>query len=177
MTGTLRVNEITSQSGSGSILIPSGNTLRQDGLAVQILQKIYSDTTTTTTVNTYVVVNNGNLSITTKLPNSKILVLLTPQGYQQTGNGCNIGLQRVLSGVTTRLVGTDGTGGDSWMGAGNGTTNTSWTIQRIFLDSPNVPAGTTISYQTMVAMWSSGTIFVNYPGYVSQSAITLMEIA
>lgn len=175
MTGTLRVNQITSQSGSGSISIPSGNTLRQDGLTVQVIQKIFSESTSTATAQTYVVANNANLQITTKLANSRILVMFTGQGYGDGTTGLNLGLQRVVSGVTTRLIGVDGSSGDAWSGAGYQTT--SYTIHKQFLDNLQVPAGTTIRYDMLLGRWTSGTAFLNYPGFPLTSSITLMEIA
>jgi len=179
MTSKLRVNEITSQSGAGSIVIPAGNSLQQEGLPVQVVQKIIRQGTATTASQTYVSVNNGDLSITTKLNNSKILVLLNANGYADAGSGGNIGLQRVIGGVTTRLLGVDGSAGDSWSGGGYGTT--SFAPNRAFLDSPNVLAGTTIRYDMLLGRWTGGTIYLNYnvsvyEGVLSTS-ITLMEIA
>jgi hypothetical protein len=177
MTSKLRVNEITSQSGAGSIVIPAGNSLQQEGLVVQSVFKRITENTTSTSQQNYVAVTDGNLSITTKLNNSKILVVPACQGYQQGGSGCNIGLERVLGGVTTRLLGVNGAAGDAWGGAGNGATNISWSITRVYLDAPNVVAGTTIQYNVLLGLWSSGTVFFNYPAFALESSFTLMEIA
>ena len=90
----------------------------------------------------------------------------------------NLGLSRVIGGTTTRLLGTDGTGGNSWMGAGNGPSNTSYTILREYLDSPNVAAGTPVTYKMLVALWSGATaVYLNYSGYSPESMITIEEIA
>jgi len=173
---SLKVNEITNIAGSGSIIIPAGNTLKQDGLVVQIVQKAFSDVTSTATAQTYVTATNADLNIVTKLANSRIYVLISGQGYIDAGGGCNLGLQRTLAGVTTRLLGVDGAAGDTWMGAANGPT-TSWNINRTFFDTPAVAAGTTIQYRILLGRWTAGTAYLNYPGYTGSSSITLMEIA
>lgn len=175
---TLRVNEITHQGGTGSIVIPTGNTLSQDGLVVQTVQKIFNDVTSTAAAQTYVTATNADLSIVTKLANSRIYVLISGQGYIDAGGGCNLGIQRTLGGVTTRLLGVDGAAGDAWMGAANANdTATSWNINRTFFDTPAVAAGTTIEYRILLGRWSAGTVYLNYAAYTGGSSITLLEIA
>lgn len=176
---TLRVNEITNETGTGSIIIPIGNTLKQEGLVVQVLQKQFFDSTSCAVSQTYITVTGSNLNITTKLDNSKILVMVSAQGYIDSGSGTNIGANRIINSTTTRLIGVDGASGDTWQGAANGGgTATSWNIKRELLDSPSMPAGTTIQYNMLLGRWSSaGTTYVNYPGYTGGSTITLMEIA
>lgn len=173
----LRVNSISARAGSGVIAVPSGNTLGQAGLVVQTVQKFFDTLTVNNSNQVYVAVANGDLSITTKIANSKILALVSAQGYQSAGGGCNIGLQRTVGGVTTRLLGVDGAAGDSWLGFGNGVATSSWNMKRELLDSPNVAAGTTLTYQALLGRWSSGTIYFNYSGYTGGSTITLLEIA
>jgi hypothetical protein len=175
----LRVNEISHKTGTGNIVIPTGNTLSQEGLVVQSIQKIFNEVTSTTLSQTYVTATNGDLTITTKLPNSKIYVIISGQGYIDAGAGNNLGLQRTISSTTTRLLGVDGAGGDTWMGASNANdTGTSWNINRTFLDSPGVPAGTAIQYRILFGRWStSSTLYINYANHTGGSSITLMEIA
>jgi hypothetical protein len=175
---TLRVNAITNMAGTGGIVIPAGNTLKQEGLVVQTVQKVFNDSTSTATAQTYVTATNADLNIVTKLANSRIYVLISGQGYIDAGGGCNLGLQRTLGEVTTRLLGVDGAAGDTWMGAANAmNTATSWNINRTFFDTPAVAAGTTIQYRILLGRWSAGTVFLNYPAYTGGSSITLMEIA
>lgn len=173
----LRVNSISARAGSGVIAVPSGNTLGQSGLAVQVVQKSFNDQTVNSTNQVYVAATNGNLSIVTKIANSKILALVSGQGYASAASGCNLGLQRTIAGVTTRLFGTDGASGDTWLGSSNGAGTNSWNIKREILDSPGVAAGTEISYQMLLGRWTTGTIYLNYTGYAGASTITLIEIA
>lgn len=144
---------------------------------VQVVQKFIPEVTTTSSTYTYVTVTNGNLAVTSTFANSKFLVTYSVQGYQ-SGSACvNVGLQRTISGTTTRLLGVDGTSGNEWMGAGNGPVNNSWTIAREYLDNPAQPAGTTITYQLLLGNWSPGTAYFGYSGYSPENFITIMEIA
>jgi len=173
----LRVSGITARTGSGIISIPAGNTLSQSGLVVQTVYKTYNNETILTTNQVYVAATNGDLSITPKLSNSRFLIMVVGQGYYTSAGGCNMGLQRTISGVTTRLIGVDGAAGDTWMGSGNGAGTNSWNIKREIIDTPNVAAGTVIQYTAMIGRWTSGTIYLNYAGYTGGSTITIMEIA
>ena len=172
----LRVNSISARAGSGVIAVPSGNTLGQSGLAVQAATKTFNDVTATTTTYTYVPVTNGALSITSKVANSKFLVRFVMSGYFVTSASVNAGISRTVSGVTTRLIGTDGTLGDSWMGAGNGPASGSCNIVREFLDSPGLPVGTVITYNALLGLWSAGTGYCNYSGYTGGSTISIIEV-
>jgi len=174
---TLRVSTLTARTGTGAISIPTNNTLAQSGLVVQAVQKTYNDQTILSTNQVYVAATNGDLSITPKLSNSRFLVMVVGQGYQATGGGCNMGLQRTISGVTTRLIGVDGGAGDSWLGFGNGVATSSWNIKREIIDTPNVAAGTAIQYTAMIGRWASGTIYLNYAGHTGGSTVTILEIA
>ena len=147
------------------------------GSVIQTVFKIFGDTTTTTTINTFVSCVNADLAITTKLANSKLLVKFIGQGYQFSGSGVNLGLNRTIGGTTVRLLGTDSTSGNAWMGAGNGSADISFTIERLILDSPTQAAGTTITYLGLLGLWSGGTGYLNYSGYSSESMILIQEIA
>ena len=147
------------------------------GSVIQTVFKIFGDSTTSTTVNTFVSCVNADLAITTKLANSKLLVKFIGQGYQQTGAGVNLGLNRTIGGTPVRLLGIDGGAGNAWMGAGNAVTSVSWTIERMILDSPAQAAGTTITYTGLLGLYSTGTAYLNYSGYSSESMILIQEIA
>jgi hypothetical protein len=177
---TVKTNEITTRTGTGTILLPSGNYLRSDGMIIQTVSKTWSDNTSTTATLTYVTTTNGSLAITTRSLNSRLYVMLTAQGYSNAGGGFNFGISRTIGGSTTRLIGTDTTGGDTWMGDGNGlSTGNSASISREILDTPNVAAGTTITYNALLGKWNSnsGTAWLNYPGYTGGSTLTIIEIA
>ena len=174
---TLRTNVITAVGGTGTITVPTGNALGIPGYIVQVKFKSFNDATSLTALQAYTVVTNGTLAITSKFTNSKFYVNMQAQGYAQSTGGTNIGISRTIGVTTTRLIGTDGAAGDAWMGNANGQGTNSWNIKRLFLDSPNVAAGTTITYNMLLAVWSSGTTYVNYSGYTGGSTITILEIA
>jgi hypothetical protein len=174
---TLKTDVITAIGGAGTITVPTGNALGIPGYIVQIKFKSFNDVTTLTALQTYTAVTNGTLAITSKFANSKFYVNMQAQGYILSTGGSNIGISRTIGGTTTRLLGIDGAAGDTWMGNGNGQGTNSWNMKRPFLDSPNVAAGTTITYNMLLGVWSSGTAYVNYSGYTGGSTITIMEIA
>ena len=147
------------------------------GVNVQTQFKSWTDPTVSTTTYTYVTTTNGTLSITSKLANSKFLVHFFGQGYLNATSGANIGLSRTIGGSTTRLVGVDGGSGDTWMGAGNGAGTNSWAIGKNYLDSPAQPAGTVITYNLLLGLWSAGTVYLNYTLYGGYATITITEIA
>ena len=139
----------------------------------------WTTNTATTAQQTYIslAAAGGTITVTTKLANSKFLLMGQVCGYRSAANGVNIGFQRTISGTTTRLLGVDG-GGESWMGEGNGGGSNSFNITRHWLDSPGQPAGTSIVYTVLGGTWntSAGTAYFNYPGYTLTSMFTIMEI-
>jgi hypothetical protein len=121
----------------------------------------------------------GTLTLTSRVASSKFMLMASCMAYRAApANGVNIGFQRTVGGTTTRLLGVDGAGGDSWMGEGNGGGTNSATLTRHWLDSPGVPAGTSINYTVLGGVWNSGggTSYFNYPGYIITSMLTVMEV-
>jgi hypothetical protein len=105
------------------------------------------------------------------------MIIPVCQGYVTGVSGSNIGVNRTVGGTTTRILGVDGGSGDSWMGANNGFGTNSWSIARHWIDSPGVTAGTPITYQVLYALWSAGTMWVNYStGYSPNSSLTVFEV-
>jgi hypothetical protein len=143
---------------------------------VQVQFASWGTSSSTTTANTYQNVTNGTLTITPYYTNSKFMIIPVCQGYVAGVSGSNIGLNRTVGGTTTRILGVDGGSGDTWMGSNNGFGTNSWNINRHWVDSPGVTAGTPITYQVLYALWSAGTIWVNYPGYSATSSITVFEV-
>lgn len=175
----VRANALSTNSGSGTLSIPASNVLNTADYdyVIQTVSKTFYDVTTTTTVQTYVVGTNATLAITSKLANSLFCVVMNAAGYQASGSGINIGISRTIGGTTTRLIGTDGAAGDTWMGSGNGLATNSYSIERFYLDSPAQPANTTITYNMLLGVWTSGTAYLNYSGYTIGSTITIMELS
>jgi hypothetical protein len=129
-----------------------------------------------TTTYSYQPITSGVLTITPLYTNSKFMVMPIIQGYVSGVSGFNIGIRRTVSGVSTQIVGKDGSNGDMWAGTGNGFGTNSYTISRNVLDSPGVAAGTPITYQLLYGIWSAGTAYVNYSGYTGASSLTILEI-
>jgi hypothetical protein len=168
------IDQITSASLASGVptraQLPSGSVLQ-----VQVLQWS-TQSKRDGTFHDYIDAPGSSLAITTSVPNSRILVQIQVQIYSgSAGVSANIGLRR----GSTRLAGIDGTGtGNSWAGHGNGYQG-SQRMALDFLDSPNVAAGTTLTYVVMHGHWSGGTTWFNYSEstYTNFSTITLMEIA
>ena len=139
----------------------------------------WTNVTTNNVEKTYTPLTGGTITITSTLASSKFLLMAHVNGYHNAGGGVNIGFNRVLSGTTTRLVGVDGSQGESWMAEGNGSTSNSFNIQRHWQDSPGVAAGTAITYNVLGGSWgaSSTTAYFNYGGnYTLTSMFTILEI-
>lgn len=177
----VRANTLSTNSGAGTLSIPASNILNavDYDYVIQTVSKTFYEATATSAVQTYVIPTNGTLAITTKLANSIFYVTMTAVMYSSASNGLNIGISRTIGGTTTRLIGTDGAAGDSWLGGGNGTATTSqsYNVERNYLDSPAQPAGTVITYNMLFSVWSSGTVNLNLSGYTVGSTITIMEIS
>jgi hypothetical protein len=135
-------------------------------------------TITSTSVNaSYVQVSGGTLTITPLYTGSKFVLMPMCQGYVSSSNGTNIGMDRIVNGVTTRVFGTNGTSGDAWVGAMDNGGSNSYTVGRNWVDSPNVVAGTAITYQVLLGNWTAGTTSVNYAtNYTPMSSLTVLEI-
>lgn len=148
---------------------------------VQTVFTSWTNLTTFTTTQAYQNLTGGVLSITPLYTGSKFHIIANVQCYTTTSSGLNIGINRTLSGTTTRLVGVDGSSGDTWLGGADGAApynSNSMTISRFWLDSPGVTAGTPITYQVLGGMWpgTSGTAYFGYSGYAISSTLTIWEI-
>lgn len=137
----------------------------------------FGNVTSMTATQTYTNVAGGVLTITPYYTGSKFVIMPVCQGYVSSSNGTNIGLSRTVSGVTTRILGTDGSSGDSWVGAMDNGGSNSYTVARQWVDSPSVVAGNPITYQILLGNWSAGTTSVNYAtNYSPMSSLTVLEI-
>jgi hypothetical protein len=145
---------------------------------IQTIGVTFSQTTTISVDKSYQPLSGGSITITSSFANTKFLLMGQAQGYHAANGGANIGFNRVLGGVTTRLLGVDGNQGESWMAEGNGTTTNSFNIIRHWLDSPGQAAGATITYNLLGGNWgaANGTVVFNYSGYSPNSTFTVMEI-
>jgi hypothetical protein len=174
----LAVDQLTARTGTGTILIDPASFLSASGSVVQAVSKTFNTTTSTSVVQTYIDATDGFVEITPRFNNSSFFIKTSVQGYSNPG-GNNTAIVRVVDSQEVRILGVNGGGGDTWMGQGNGlSVSNSYTIERNFLDSPNLAAGYTVTYKIQFGRWNaSNTVWVNYPGYTGGSTITVMEIA
>jgi hypothetical protein len=167
---TLKVDSILDTSGNATVA----------GTVLQTVYHVFNDSTSVATNYTYTAVTNGSTSLTSIGTNSKFLVTISASVYQAAGNGGHIGASRTISGTSAYVIGVDGAVGDVWLGHGNGpgaTHSASASITRQCLDEPSQPSGTTITYSMLLARWTSGTFYINYPNYDCKSSIMIQEIA
>ena len=153
----------------------SSQVYRPGSILTSFFHSFGDQTTRSGNLRNYAAVTNGNLNVISTRLNSRFLITINGQGYTASAAGVNIGLNRTISSVATRVLGIDGNTGDSWMGASNGY-NGAFSITRSCLDTPNVAAGTTITYSMLLGHWNAGTSYLNYPGYSSQCSIVVYEI-
>jgi hypothetical protein len=139
---------------------------------VQVKNAFKADAFSTTS-GTYVDVTDLSISITPTLNTNKVLVIMTVQGSQVTGNG---GFQ-LIRGATAIGVSTVGS---TFNGAGivsSSYGNSAFTIGLAFLDSPATTSATTYKVQ---AIASGGTTYVNRRAadtlFGGSSSITVMEV-
>lgn len=105
--------------------------------------------------------NLRSVTFTTKKTNSSFLLMGTVQVFAfgstaGTGVGGNIGFTygTFLGGI--RVLGHNGDLGDSWQGFGhNSTAAGSYSRTRVAIHSPNVPAGTSVTYFLTGAKWQA----------------------
>lgn len=168
MTSVLKFNNWQNTSGTAY------------GSVLQTVQLNFGDTTSTTSAGTFVDIAGSQFSLTTRGANSKIYILYSGSSYRTgtTNEGYGIQLYRVAP--TTSEVYTPYA---TWATLGHNTTlqfGGPATIQAV--DTPNVAAGTTLTYKFRVTSHNAGnTININYSGtwsgYRNSSNVIAFEIA
>jgi hypothetical protein len=140
-----------------------------------ILQVGYTEYTTqfsSATTQTYQIFYSQ--TITASASNSRYLLIGNTHAYSATsGARCNIGYSVTISGTTTRISGVDGVNGDSW---GNECIN-GVTMNRQAIYTSTASAGTTLTFNFLVASYDAATYIFNYSGYGHKSTFTVMEIS
>jgi len=208
MVATLKVNQIETVNGTGNITVTSGSKLvgadggsiSAPGTIVQIVQTVINNgiTVNNTTVKAF------DLSITTKLDNSKILAKVHystahPGSYDDDDHAFALGYK---SGATSSTIGDysdcngyaftrHSVGGslnsfmtsDTHPAGTSGTQYWAWhnSVERLITPSPALGAGTEIN----IALWAAcdGTSYLGrtygnaYSDAGAQQSITLMEVA
>lgn len=162
----LKADQIQSLSGK-PILNSTGS----------ILNVAYTEYTTSfanTAVQTYQIFYS--LPITATASNSRYLLIGNAHSYNPTANArCNIGYSVTISGTTTRIVGVDGSTGDSWgYPSGVGFGGCYMNRQAIYTSSASL--GTTLTFNFLVGCYEGVGQF-NLAGYNHKSTFTVMEIS
>mgnify|MGYP001379300629 CR=1 FL=1 len=110
-------------------------------------------------------------TLTTKFANSKFFLTMTLSFQLNSNHQFLVDFRRVVAGVTTQNITGMSGGVTSQFGDG-----TQWkSISYSHLDSPNLAAGTTVSYG-LSARVLGGTIYLNDFAANSLTNITVMEI-
>jgi len=183
---TLNTNTLSARAGTGTINVPTGNTLYAPGHIIQVVQTVKTDTFSAAPgANTFAAVTGYTGTITPKSINSKILVCVDlyvgMQGYQ-----CMIKLFRDATFI----------GGGTAVGSRPSVTfyqNTypsaspQYQCTRaggMYLDSPATTSA--ITYSVQIKDYTTNTVYVNrshawqnttdYDG-AGSSFLTLMEVA
>jgi len=170
---------LSSSNLSGALPAIDGSALTGigGGKILQITESLFTGNTSTTTPYTYNATGHTG-TITTTEDNSKILVFIDANGYQNGGSGGNLGLQRKIgTGSYTRLLGVDTNAGNAWMGWGNGSSSISWQANKMYLDDPQQTSGTTYTYESLIGNWSNGTQYYGYSGFSPRNYMIMIEVA
>ena len=126
---------------------------------------------------TYYDCPGSTINFTTTVANGVYLLradLQTYAGSSGGGNGWNFGFK--FNG--TKVAGTDGTSGDTWQRAGHGDGDHvgCFSINRMYVVSPGLSAGTSVSANLMMGHWGAD-LYHNYPSYMCYSDFYVEEFA
>jgi len=161
---TLKTNAIQTVAGKP--------ILNSTGSILQVNYAEYTPQVSFTTIRSYEVFYSQ--TITASASNSHYLLIGNTHAYSATTSlRGNIGYSVTISGVTTRISGVDGAGGDSW---GNvlfpGTT-----MNRQVIYTSTASAGTSLTFNFLVGHFDAGTATYNFAGYNHKSTFTVLEIS
>ena len=171
---TLKTNTIQTVAGK-TILGSTGSVL-------QVGYEEFTQAVSKVTVQTYEILYSK--SITATAANSRYLLIGNVHGYSQTGASAttsrwNIGYSVTIGGATTRIIGTDGSNGDSW---GNTifAPSPSLYANRQAMYTSTASAGTTLTFNFLVSHYDTATMHYNWStpsSYNHKSTFTIMEIS
>jgi len=166
---TLRTNTIQTITGKP--------ILNSTGSILQVGYEEFTQQVSKVTVQTYEILYSK--SITATAANSRYLLIGNVHGYSTTNSRWNIGYSVTINGATTRIIGTDGSNGDSW---GNAifTPLPSLYVNRQAMYTSTASAGTTLTFNFLVAHYDAATMYYNWStpfSYNHKSTFTIMEIS
>ena len=116
----------------------------------------------------------SQITLTTTEDNSSFMMIADVAGYQAgTSSGVNIAFE--FNGV--RYAGINGSNGDTWMAAcHSGVSSGAFNMKKIYIVSPNLPAGTTVDAYIQCGHWSgTGDHYFNYYAYTPSSTFVIKE--
>lgn len=130
--------------------------------------------------------SNTFISFTTRLPNSRFLLMANQPGYCD-GTNTGVGLGFRFNGILLVGADTGPSGGNAWSMYGNTVSSAgSFNLNHSFLHSPSLPAGSLVTVYIALGAWSTphGNIYFNYnnnadglaSNYNVTSTLTVMEI-
>jgi hypothetical protein len=135
----------------------------------------WSSTFQSSAVQTYQEIPGSVFSFQTKESGSSFILMSDLCGYQaSSSSGVNMAYR--FNGV--QYAGQSGSPGDTWMGSlHSGTATGSFNLKKIWVVSPNLSAGSTVTASCMFGHWSgtSSNHYVNYPGYSPVSEFVILE--
>ena len=169
----------TSGANADTVLIPSGQTLdASNGFVAptgHVIQTIYGESgSATSTLSTNFVSTGLVKPITTKMANSKILVVydFCVQMNLNNGGTSEVSIFNSLDNYATKLISkASATYDNHWVMTPNG-------LQ--ILHAPNQSAGTTITYDLRMRKTSGSSsmyIIDNWNGSSAKQTVVIMEIA
>ena len=126
---------------------------------------------------TYYDCPGSQISFTTTVSGGVYLLRADMQTYSTSsggGNGWNFGFK--FNG--TQVAGINGSSGDSWQRAGHGDGDHvgCFPITRMYVVSPGLSAGTSVTANVMMAHWGI-EVYHNYPNYMTYSDFYIEEFA
>jgi hypothetical protein len=135
----------------------------------------WTSTFQSTAVQTYEKIPGSEFTFQTKEAGSSFLLMSDIPGYQaSTSSGVNMAYQ--FNG--TLYAGASGGSGDTWMGsAHSGVSAAGFNLKKIWVVSPNLSAGATVTTACMAGHWSSTSSqhYFLYPGYNSNATFVVLE--
>jgi hypothetical protein len=147
-----------------------------DNSIVAMHYNVFTSTLNTSSAGAQNYVNHpgSQITLTTTEDNSSFMMIADLAGYQEgTGSGVNIAFE--FNGV--RYAGINGANGDHWMAAcHSGVSSGSFNMKKIYIVSPNLPAGTTVDAYIQCGHWSgTGNHHFNYYQYTPSSTFVIKE--
>jgi hypothetical protein len=129
----------------------------------------------TSAVSTYQNVPGSQFTFQTKETGSSFILMADIPGYQD-GSASGVNMAYQFDGV--QYAGQNGNPGDTWMGsAHSGVASAGFNMKKIWVVSPNLSAGVTVTAACMVGHWSgtSSVHYFVYPGYNSNATFVILE--